>query len=95
MTEKQKKLIRTFKRSQDYRDICYMIDHVENTEVLLSCIEGLNYKLGTNMMMKENKRDPKSVIIGTNGEFRVQITKCEDMFAACAIVERKNKTNTK
>lgn len=92
MTEKEQNLIKSFKRSQDYKDICYMIDHVENKEVRLSCIEELNYKIGTDMMIKETQKGPKSVIIGRNGEFRVQVTKCEDMFAACAIVE-KQKTN--
>ena len=93
MTEKDKKIIKLFKRSQDYIDICYMVDHVSNKEVRLSCIEELNYKLGTNMMMEGNQMEPKSVIIGRNGEFRVQITKCEDLFATCAIVEKTKNTN--
>lgn len=93
MDKAQQKIVNKFKKTQDYRDICYMIDHVRNEEVRISCIEALNYKIGTNILFSESNTKIKNVIIGRKGEIRVQITPKYGIIAACAIVDFKNTQN--
>lgn len=88
MADKEQKLVASFKKTDDYRDICYMVDHVRDIEVRLSCLEALKYRLGLNLAIKDTRKEIKSVTIGKKGEFRVQVTECEDMFSVCAIVEK-------
>ena len=84
MTEKDKK-IKSFKESQDYIDICYMIDHVSNPSIRNSCLEDLGYSIGLNLVTKDNKTESKDVIIGAKGEFRVQSATAENDFVDCVI----------
>lgn len=43
-------MIEKFKSSQDFIDISYMIDHVEDIKFRLSLLEELGYKLGTSIV---------------------------------------------
>lgn len=94
MATSDTKTINRFKKSQDYKDICYMVDHVVREDVRLSCIESLNYKVGLNILMPNNDPGIKGIILGKDGEIRMQITPKRGFIAACAIVDFKNsKTN--
>ena len=89
MTKEEK--IKKFKESIDYRDICYMIDHIESEDIMLSCLDRLGYKTGINIVLgSESFSKPKSVMIGMRGEFRVQVSECKDSFAVCVIQETNN-----
>lgn len=81
-----------FRETQDYKDICYMIDHVEDLDARISVLEELGYRIGVSVIKPWNML--KSIIIGKDNNFRVQITpKVGNLqFAQCAIVENKKKT---
>ena len=88
--------IEQFKEGRDYRDICYVIDHVrcckeEKEEIL----QDLGYKIGLNII--GNDEEPKNVTKGKNNEFRVQISPKEKYgnLAKCAIVSIENKKKKK
>lgn len=87
MTEKDKK-IKSFMESQDYIDICYMIDHVSNASIRNSCLEDLGYSIGLNLLSENDKNESKHVIIGAKGEFRVQSNVAEGDFADCVIFKQ-------
>lgn len=80
MTKKEK-----FER--DYRDICYFIDHVKNLDLRVDVIKSLGYKIGFDIVKKDNKE--KDIIIGKRKERRIQITPQMKYapLAQCAIVE--------
>lgn len=71
MAQTQEQRIEAFTQSNHYKDICHMIDYIENQDIFNSCMEELGYKIGIDLNTKDMKRPLKSVIIGANGEFRV------------------------
>lgn len=83
--------IEEFKSGIDYRDICYMIDHVNILSTRCDVIEKLGYRVGVDIISKDC--GTKNVRIGKNGEFRVQISAKDKNvgLAKCAIVEYKKK----
>ena len=81
------KIIDSFKQSQDYKDICYMIDHFSRTDIMISCLEDLGYKIGLDLVTSKDKPELKKIIIGKKNEIRVQITKYKDKHVICAIVK--------
>lgn len=56
--------------SQDYRDICYMIDMVEDTEVRVDVIK----KLGYSVKLVNFDNGLKSIIKTSRNELLIQIT---------------------
>lgn len=84
-----------FRETQDYKDICYMIDHVEDLNARISVLQELGYRIGVNAIKPYNML--KSILIGKDNSFRVQITPRVGnlTFAQCAIVENKDKKKKK
>lgn len=83
------KIINSFITSQDYKDICYMVDHTPNLGTMVSCIEDLNYKIGLNILTSKDNQHIKKVTLGKKGEIRVQLTECKTNYVICAIIENK------
>lgn len=71
MAKSKKTKLKEFMESIHYRDICYLIDHMSNQDVLNSCAEDIGYSIGLDFITKDNKPQIKDVIIGKNNEFRV------------------------
>lgn len=71
MAKQRKTKIQEFMNSYHYRDICYLIDHINNLDVLNSCAEELGYSIGVNVIKKGTLPMLKSVSIGKNNEYRV------------------------
>lgn len=65
-------MIKKFKNTQDYIDICYMVDHVKDLDFRLSCLESLGYRIGINVI--KNESNVKDIMIGKNKDIRVQVT---------------------
>lgn len=86
-------MVKSFINGQDYKDICYFIDHVADVSVRLSCLEELGYRIGTDIVKGESK--VKSVKIGKQGEIRMLVTpKFKNInIARCVIIENKKKKN--
>ena len=83
----EQKIIKSFKKTQDYRDICYMIDHITMYDIMISCIEDLNYKIGLNILTSKEKGNIKNITLGKKGEIRIQLTKTKNNCNICAIIE--------
>jgi hypothetical protein len=83
------KRIENFKKTQDYIDICYMIEHVKENEVRLDVLQVLGYKVGIDIV-KEDK-GVKNIYIGKRNELRMQVTpKFKHVnLAQCVIIESK------
>lgn len=83
-------MIDKFKQSQDYIDISYFIDHVDDIEFRLSLLEELGYNIGTAIVKKEFGE--KHIIIGKRNEIRMQVTpKYKNInIAKCVVIEPKN-----
>lgn len=81
------KLINKFKLSQDYIDICYMIDHVNDIDARVSCLECLGYRVGVDVVKIDF--GVKNVYIGKKNDIRIQITpKNKNInLAKCVIIE--------
>lgn len=78
--------IDVFRKSQDYKDICYMIDHVPLKE-RISCLRSLGYRIG--FTISKNETIEKNIIFGKHGELRMQVTpkiETENLYT-CVIVE--------
>ncbi len=84
MSKKNK--IHLFKQSQDYKDICYMIDHVKDISVRLDILEKLGYHIGNDIVKFD--LGVKNIIIGKRNEIRIQVTpKYKNInIANCAIL---------
>ena len=67
----QKSQLEKFRESNHYKDICYLIDHIANQDVLNSCAEELGYSVGIDIFSKEVKPMVKQILVGKNKEFRV------------------------
>lgn len=63
--------IEEFIKSQDYRDICYLIDHIDDQDIFNSCVEELGYKVGVDIFDNRKPLKLKAVYKGDKGEFRV------------------------
>ena len=74
------KRIEKFKKSQDYNDICYMIDHIKENETRIDVLQVLGYKIGFDV-----------VKIGKKNDLRMQVTpKFKNVnIAQCVIIESK------
>ena len=83
------KLIEKFKSSQDFIDICYMIDHISDIEVRISVLEQLGYKIGT--LVVNDYLGSKRVFVDKRKMIRMQITsKFKNInLAKCVIIEPK------
>ena len=83
-------MIERFKKSQDFIDISYMIDHVKDIDFRISLIKELGYNIGTSIV-KEDLGE-KSVVIGKRNDIRMQITpKFKNVnIAQCVVIEPKN-----
>lgn len=82
------KRIDKFKHTQDYIDICYMIEHVEDDEVRLDVLQCLGYKIGIDIIQIDN--GVKNIYIGKKNEIRMQVTpKFKNVnIARCVIIEK-------
>ena len=58
--------------TRDFNDIEYFIDHVENIDARIDVLEKLGYKIGVDVVSKDNDK-VKKVIVGKRGELRIQI----------------------
>lgn len=93
MSQKEK-IIKSFKESQDYKDLCYMVDHIPAQDIMISCVEDLHYKIGLNILTSKRKNNIKDIILGGKGEIRMQLTKTKNKRNVCAIIENfKNNIN--
>lgn len=83
-------MINKFKKSRDYVDISYFIDHVNDIEFRISLLEELGYRIGT--MIVKHDLGVKNVIIDKKKEIRMQITpKFKNInIARCIIINPKN-----
>lgn len=73
MQQVQKGMVKRFKRTQDYVDICYMVDHIKDINVRLSVLAELGYQIGVDINRSDMK--PKDVKIGKKGDIRVQVSR--------------------
>ena len=64
--------IEKFKKSQDYIDICYMIEHVKDDEVRLDVLQVLGYRIG--LEVTKIDKGVKHIYIGKKNELRMQVT---------------------
>lgn len=65
-------IIENFKHSQDYIDIGYMVTHVNDLNLRLSCLEDLGYRIGVNVVKIDSK--VMDITIGKNKDIRIQVT---------------------
>ena len=81
-----------FRETQDYKDICYMIDHVDDLNARISVLQELGYRIGVNVIKPWNML--KSILIGKDKKFRVQITpRVGNLnFAQCVIIDKLDKS---
>lgn len=56
----------------DYRDIGYFVKHVKDLDFRVDLIKSLGYRIGLNVVTKENKE--MDITIGKRKETRIQIT---------------------
>jgi hypothetical protein len=83
------KRIEKFKKSQDYIDICYMIDHVKEEETRIDVLQVLGYKIGLDIVKID--KGVKNIYIGKKNDLRMQVTpKFKNVnIAQCVIIESK------
>lgn len=83
------KRIEKFKKSQDYIDICYMIDHVKEEETRIDILQVLGYKIGLDIVKID--KGVKNIYIGKKNDLRMQVTpKFKNVnIAQCVIIESK------
>lgn len=83
------KRIEKFKKSQDYIDICYMIDHVKEEETRIDVLQVLGYKIGLDIVKID--KGVKNIYIGKKNDLRIQVTpKFKNVnIAQCVIIESK------
>lgn len=82
------KRIEKFKTSQDYIDICYMIDHVKEYDVRANVLESLGYKIGFDIIKID--KGVKNIYLGKKNEIRMQVTpKFKNInIAKCVIIDK-------
>ena len=68
---RKSELIEKFKKTQDYIDICYMIDHVSDDNIRTDILIELGYEVVSTTTTKHSKA--KQINIGRNGEIIIQI----------------------
>lgn len=83
------KRIEKFKKSQDYIDICYMIDHVKEEETRIDVLQVLGYKIGLDIVKID--KGVKNIYVGKKNDLRMQVTpKFKNVnIAQCVIIESK------
>lgn len=79
--------IEKFKKTQDFIDISYMIDHVKLISTRLDVLQQLGYTIGVNIVV--NDLGVKTVTKGKKGEIRMQVTPKESHanIAKCVIIK--------
>lgn len=80
-----------FKDTRDFRDICYMVDHVHEIPPRLDVLEKLGYKIGV-MVVKDDTNFKKIVLSKNKKDFRIQVTPKFTSIncAKCVVIEPKN-----
>lgn len=83
-------MVEKFKQSQDYIDISYFIDHVDDINFRLSLIEELGYTIGTSIVT--NNLGVKNIFIDKRNNIRMQVTpKYKNInIAKCVIIKPTN-----
>lgn len=82
-------MIEKFKHTQDYIDICYMIDHIKNIDIRISVLKELGYTIGL-LISKENIT-VKNIIIDKQKNLRIQVTpKYRGLNMAHCVIIKKN-----
>lgn len=66
----KKDIINLCANSQDYRDICYMVDMIEDTEIRVDVIKRLGYKIKSSNL----DNNLKSIYSTKKNELMIQIT---------------------
>ena len=66
------KKIQNFIQSQDYKDISYMIKHVNEEDVRIDVLKQLGYHIGIDII--KNDQGVYNVQIGKRNEIRMQVT---------------------
>lgn len=66
--------IEEFKKTNDFRDISYMIKHVPFVNARCSCIKDLGYKTSVEIITKTTKSIKGNVYYDKKGNIRMQIT---------------------
>ena len=81
--------MRKYKKAinQDYRDICYFVDHVKDIKLRVDIIKSLGYKIVVNIV-KEGDVE-KTITVGKRKELRLQIEPVDkhSPLVQCAIIE--------
>lgn len=83
-------MIETFKQSQDFADISYMIDHISDIDARIDVLTKLGYRIGVSIIKPHHT--VKNIVVGKNKkEVRMQITpKIGNInIAKCAVIEIK------
>ena len=70
--KQSKKRIEKFKKSIDFRDICYFITHVKNIEYRKSLLQDLGYHVG--IEITRDKQSEGNVYIGKKKDLRMFIS---------------------
>lgn len=73
---------------RDFKDIEYFIDHVNNIDARVDVLSSLGYRIGVDVVTNETDK-VKKVIVGKQGELRIQIAPAEKgiPLAKCVILD--------
>ena len=74
-------MINKFKSSQDYKDICYMIDHIDDCELRVEMIEKLGY-----LVISDKASNNQIKAITCEGKIKMQITPIIDVIGMARFV---------
>ena len=72
---------------RDYRDIGYFVKHVKNLDLRISLLQELGYRIGLDVVEKDDKL--MDIKIGKRGEKRIRVTPqlTKTPVAKCVILE--------
>ena len=73
---------------RDFKDIEYFIDHVNDIDARVDVLSSLGYRIGVDVVTNETDK-VKKVIVGKQGELRIQIALAEKgiPLAKCVILD--------
>lgn len=87
--QRKNKMINEVKNSRDYADICYMVKHVNETDILFDVLSKLGYRIGT--IIVKNDYGVGHVTIDKQKNYRIQITpKYKNINIANCVILNKN-----
>ena len=74
---------------RDYRDICYFIKHVKDIDYRIDLIKSLGYQIGFNIVKNKDTDKEKSITIGKQNEYRIQVEPItqKSPLVACAVIK--------